>query len=138
MPTRRELKVLAEVKLKEAEALFGSGLYEGAVYIAGYVVELALKARICRLLDVQEYPDKGGYRGAYAVHDLRQLLLLAGLWKKLHVNGAVLANWSTAVSWSPDIRYRPTGTISEQDALLILNAIRHPVNGVLRWIKNYW
>ena len=44
MPTRQELKALSELRLKEAEALFGSGLYDGTVYLAGYVIELALKA----------------------------------------------------------------------------------------------
>ena len=57
MPTRNELKELAKLRLKEAETLFDAGLYDGAVYVCGYVIELALKARICKLLDISEYPS---------------------------------------------------------------------------------
>ena len=50
MPTRQELKKLAKIRLLEAKALFDKGLYDGACYLAGYVVALALKARICKVL----------------------------------------------------------------------------------------
>jgi len=56
---------LAALRLCEAEALFAAGLYDGSAYLCGYVVELALKARICRLLDVNKYPDSGKFRQAY-------------------------------------------------------------------------
>jgi HEPN domain-containing protein len=69
VPTRSELKALAELRLEEAEALFEAGCYNGAVYLAGYVVELALKARICRLLDSQEYPDTGVFKGCFRSTD---------------------------------------------------------------------
>ena len=45
MATRKELKELALLRLSEAETLFAAGLYDGAGYICGYVLELALKAR---------------------------------------------------------------------------------------------
>lgn len=46
MATREELQQLARLRLREAEALFAAGLYDGCVYLCGYVVELALKARM--------------------------------------------------------------------------------------------
>ena len=46
MPTRDELKALSRTRLKEAKTRYDGGLYDGASYLAGYVVELALKARI--------------------------------------------------------------------------------------------
>ena len=64
MATRQELKDLAELRLQEAEALFAAGLFDGAAYLAGYVVEFALKARICRVLDSIDYPDRGELRSA--------------------------------------------------------------------------
>ena len=84
MATPQQFKDLALLRLHEAEALFAVGLYDGAKYLAGYAVELALKARICRLLDVDEYPDTGALKRVYAVHDLDQLLLLAGLSKVMN------------------------------------------------------
>jgi len=139
MPTRNELKKLARLRLKEAETLFASRLYDGAVYLSGYVVEFALKARICKLLDVSEYPSSGKLKSVYAVHDFNQLLLLAGLQSKLDPNNvALFTNWSTATPWTPERRYSPKGTVSRADALQILDAVRDDHNGVLKWIMQYW
>lgn len=56
MPTRKELQDLAEIRLQEAKVLFEKEFYDGARYLAGYVIELALKARICKILDLDQYP----------------------------------------------------------------------------------
>ena len=53
-------------------------------------------------------------------------------------NAALFANWSVAQPWKPDRRYTARGTYSQQDALDILNAIRDPNVGILRWIAKYW
>ncbi len=139
MATYDELKDLAGLRLREAEALFAAGMYEGAAYISGYVVELALKARICRLLDVADYPDKGELKRVYAVHDLEQLLLLAGLRRTLDpMNQPLFDNWSTAAPWKPERRYAAMGSVNRQDAEDILNAIRDGNHGVLTWITTLW
>lgn len=139
MATYDELKDLADLRLREAEALYAAGLFDGAKYLSGYVVELALKARICRLLDQDEYPDKGRLKNVYAVHDLDQLLLLGGLEKSVNpANKALFDNWSTAALWKPDRRYDAAGSARQQDAEEILNAIRDSTNGVLTWIKTLW
>ena len=139
MPTRVELKELASLRLQEAETLYNAGQYDGAIYLAGYAVELALKARICRLLGLTDYPDQGKLKQVYAVHDLDQLLLLAGLKPKLDSsNQTLFSNWSTAVPWSPQWRYAAKGTYSQQGAIDVLDAIRDKTNGVFRWIKRYW
>jgi len=75
MPTRNELRELAKLRLREAETLFNAGLYDGSAYLCGYVIEFALKARICKLLGIDEYPASGRLKSAYAVHDFGQLLL---------------------------------------------------------------
>jgi len=139
MPTRSELKELAKLRLKEAETLFAARLYDGAVYLCGYAVEFALKARICRLLGVNEYPSSGNLKSVYAVHNFNQLLLLSGLQSKLDQNNvALFSNWSIATPWTPERRYSPKGTFSRADALEILDAVRDNPNGVLRWIMRYW
>jgi hypothetical protein len=113
MSTRNELKELAKLRLEEAETLFNAGLYDGAVYLCGYVVEMALKARICKLLDIDEYPSTGKLKSIYAVHDFYQLLLLSGLKNKVNsAHPELHANWSLTIPWSPEIRYQPRGTIS--------------------------
>jgi HEPN domain len=139
MATRKELKDLALLRLREAEALFAACLYDGSAYLCGYVVELALKARICRLLDVEEYPDHGKLRQAYAVHDLEQLLFLSALRGKLDpANKPLFDNWSIAVPWKPERRYDAAGSVSRQDAEEILNAVRDSTSGIFKWIKRYW
>lgn len=139
MATSQQLKDLAHLRLREAEALLAAGLYDGAKYLSGYVVELALKARICRLLDVDEYPEKGELKRVYAVHDLDLLLLLAGLRRAVDPsNNALFDNWSTAALWKPERRYEAAGSVTRQDAEDILNAIRDSPDGVLTWIKTLW
>jgi HEPN domain-containing protein len=138
MATRDQLKALAKTRLKEAEALFAAGLYDGAAYLSGYVVELALKARICRILAIRDYPDTGKYKQVYATHDFDQLLFLAGLRSKMQPNSSLFLKWSIASPWTPERRYSPVGTFTKQDAEDVLNVIRDPTDGILRWIKKHW
>ena len=139
MANRKQLQELALLRLHEAEALFHVGFYDGARYLVGYSIELALKARICRLLDVEEYPASGDLGRVYATHDLDRLLTLAGLRRKLDLSSpAVFANWSVATPWKPEQRYDRAGTVSKSNAEDILNAIRDKKSGVLTWIKKYW
>ena len=135
MATRKELKELASLRRTEAQVLFDAELYDGARYLAGYVLEVALKARICRVLDFEEYPDSGELRRLYATHDLDQLLKLSGLSRKLPLQEKVLFDsWSTAALWKPQRRYDVPGTAKRTDVRDILNAI----DEVLRWIRKYW
>ena len=46
MIDRAELRKIARERLKDAEALLKAGRYDGAVYLGGYVVELALKSQL--------------------------------------------------------------------------------------------
>jgi hypothetical protein len=114
-------------------------LYDGTAYLCGYSVEFALKARICKLLEINDYPDSGKMKQVYAVHDLGQLLLLAGLRNKLRsADIDIQANWYDATPWSPETRYRPKGSVSRSEAEKLLNAIRDNAKGVLQWIMKYW
>lgn len=146
MPTRHELKDLARLRLAEAETLFDAGFYDGAAYLCGYAVEFALKARICRLLGVNEYPPpvtgstSNRIKSAYTIHNFDQLLLLAGLKHKLDPtrNPDVWKNWSSATPWNPENRYSPKGTISRVQAEEMLEAVRNKPHGVLTWIMKFW
>jgi len=135
MATRNQLKHLALLRRRETQVLYEAGLYDGSRYLAGYVLELALKARICRVLDFEEYPDFGEFRRLYASHDLDQLLKLSGLSRKLSLQEKKLFDsWSTVALWKPERRYDVPGTAKRDDVRDILEA----VDEVLRWIKKYW
>src|ERR1700674_1441593 len=141
MATREQLKVLAQLRLQEARALFEAGFYDGCAYLCGYVVELALKARICAILNVDEYPSemKGQIRTAFRTHVFDDLKLLAGMEREISASTPVLlTNWSVASRWKPERRYEPPGTYDRIAAEEILNAIQTKPDGVLPCISLRW
>src|SRR5579864_3835156 len=145
MATREQLRTLADLRLREAEALFNTGLYDGCAYLCGYVVEFALKARVCATLGVTEYPEKIGdaKRGrlieAFRTHDFDELRLLAGMQNDPTIaTPSFLTNWSVAIRWKPERRYEPEGSYDREAALEILDAIRRQPDGVLACISLRW
>lgn len=135
MATRDELRALAQLRLREAEALLAAGLYDGCVYLCGYVVELGLKAVICATLRVSDYPDEPMFR----THDFEKLKLLAGLREQITAaNPALLKNWSVATQWKSEWRYEPAGTYAEARAKEIIEAIKADPDGVLPYLAQRW
>ena len=137
---RRNLQELSRLRLREAQELYKSRLYDGCVYLAGYAVELAPKARICRLLRVNEYPSSGDLARAFKVHSLEQLKLLAGLSAEIDVkrNKELFDNWSKAVVWNPEQRYETPGKYDASAAKIILDGVTTKPNGVLTWLSKRW
>lgn len=140
MATRQELKELARLRLREAEHLYREQLYDGCVYLCGYVVEFALKARICRVLKMNEYPESGDLGKIFRTHDFDVLKVLAGLTSEITVtaNNALFNNWSLATQWNPGYRYLPVGTSNATKAGDVLTSIKDKPNGVLTWISKRW
>ena len=54
-----ELDNIARARIEDARALLTAGRFDGATYLCGYAVEVALKARICRTLNWTEFPNTG-------------------------------------------------------------------------------
>lgn len=140
MATRLQLQELALLRLEEAETLYASGLYDGCAYLCGYVVELALKARLCAALGVTDYPEKGSrLREALKSHILEDLGLLAGMAHELTSSRPVLlANSSLVNEWRPEWRYEPKGSYDSKAAERLLDAIRTKPDGVLTCISARW
>jgi HEPN domain-containing protein len=139
--TRKDLQELSRLRLREAEALYKAHLYDGCVYLAGYAVELALKARICRVLRVKEYPPVTGDLGrAFKVHSLEHLKVLAGLSRDIDVskNKELFDNWSRAVTWDPEQRYGSPGKYTAAAARVILDGLTAKPNGVFTWLLKRW
>jgi hypothetical protein len=81
-----ELLNIAEERLKDAEALLAAERYDGAIYLGGYVVELALKSCICRILNWKGFPQtRGEFQNfqSFKTHDLDVLLSLSGAEDKI-------------------------------------------------------
>jgi hypothetical protein len=112
-----KLRRMARGRLRDAEVLLAAGRYDGAMYLCGYAIEAALKARICRVLKWPGYPSTRkefeGYQ-SFRTHDLDILLHLSGTEDKIKTNH--LAEWSIVTTWDSNVRYRPIGSTSFQDA----------------------
>lgn len=142
MPNRKELQQISKTRLKEVKALYRNRLYDGAAYLSGYVIETALKARICRILK-SDYLESGEIARSFLTHRLDNLVTLGGLRKEfdLEANSNInfKANWSLlAEGWNEALRYKPIGTSSQANVQLIINALEDTNDGVLTWIRRRW
>ena len=112
---------LARARRDDAAALIRSKRYDGAIYICGYAVELALKARICKTLGWTEFRTTDEYRSV-KTHSLEVLLRFSGVERKIKAKLGV--EWSAVKKWSPELRYDHTVAASASDAQRMLEATR--------------
>ena len=141
MPTRSELQQISQTRLTEARALFTAGLYDGASCLAGYAVETALKACICKLLDEDFPPGSGEVAKVYRTHRFDDLILLAGLRKQLMLKTADVdfqTNWSLVRSWSEAKRYEVIGSSDETKTQELLTALDDAACGIITWLATIW
>jgi HEPN domain-containing protein len=111
-----DLKEMARVRLADAEVLVAAGRYDGAAYLGGYAVELALKGRICQCLHWTHYRTEGAYGQFFKTHDLERLLDVSGF--SLEMKTKYITEWSVVNFWKPDsMRYQPIkNQVQEQAA----------------------
>lgn len=135
---REDLRALAQAKLDDATLLLRNERWSNAYYLAGYAVELGLKACIAVQFVSDVIPDRQLVNDIYK-HDLESLVGTAGLSAQLEENLSrdkdFATNWAIAVQWNEGSRYQ---SIDETSAQLLVNAIGDPTSGVLQWIKVYW
>lgn len=108
-----DLRKLARARLADAEALYQAGRLDGSAYMCGYVVELALKARICRTLKWLAYPQtRGEFEGlqSFKTHDLDMLLRMSG--RERVIKAKYIIEWSAVEKWDPEMRYARVGTVA--------------------------
>jgi len=128
---RQEFQVLAETRLVEAQVLFRNDRFDGAYYLAGYVIECALKACIAKRTRQDEFPDKEFARKVWT-HDLEKLLdatdiVIEGSESKL--------KWNVVKDWSENCRYQTHDAKKARDMLDAVSDVQH---GVLQCLKRYW
>ena len=143
--TRQEFQTIALLKLSESKSLLKRKHYDGCCYLAGYSLEVALKAVICRQMNNDRFFDiiRPETARAFKIHNLGELINLAGLSQELDdlkkTNPLLHDNWTyiqDTIKWSEQLRYK-TG-LSQQNAESMILAISEPKNGILKWIKKYW
>lgn len=138
-PTFSIFKKLAYKRSAEAEVLFKNKKYSGAYYLAGYCIELALKAKYSKQTKRNSFPPvKDIYNILYS-HNLNKLLEVSGLSTALaneSKNNTVLGtHWGVIKDWSEDSRYQE---IPKNEAESLLRAINDKSNGLLNWISKHW
>jgi len=93
MISQRELRSIARARLRDAQVLLAARRFDGAYYLGGYAVEVALKARMYRTLNWSGFPDAGReFQGLQSLKtpDLEILLRLSGLNRPNHRSSHVL------------------------------------------------
>jgi hypothetical protein len=136
--SRVDLQRLSQSKFDDALLLCQQKRYSSAYYLAGYAVEMGLKA--CAAKQVQQFqiPDRAFVNGIFT-HDLAKLVGLAGLTSELKasqdLDNLFSTNWAITAEWSPDSRYAITDSMSAE---WLLTAIGDDDHGVLKWIKAHW
>lgn len=121
MLARTDLLKIARGKLKDATVLFTNRRLDGASYICGYAVELTLKARICKTLKWKGYPESNSefqnYQ-SFRTHNLDVLLHLTG--REEFVKTNYMVEWSAVSQWESKSRYSIAGSVTMEDALLMI------------------
>lgn len=123
MISTADLHSTAREYLRAAKLLRTRRSCDASVYLCGYAVEIALKARICRTLKWTtgfpetnaEFQEKGPL---LKTHNLRMLLEYTTL--RSLVDSRLLKEWSEVIAWSPEQRYNPIGTktITDTDSMI--------------------
>jgi hypothetical protein len=120
-----DMQAVAHERLRDAEALHAAGRFDGCLYLCGYCVEIALKARICQTLNWEGFPEQPGefqfYR-SFQTHNFDILLHLSGLEEQ--VKRKYVHSWSVVGKWEPNQRYRLSGSTNTQEAEDMLAAAR--------------
>ena len=118
-----ELQRIAQARLDDAKALLFAGRYDGATYLCGYAIELALKFRVCQILNWPEFPSTRGdfqdYR-SFQTHDLDVLLHLSG--QEARIKRDHFTEWSIVAEWDPEVRYSVVGRVLQVSSELMVRA----------------
>ncbi len=135
--SKATLLTLSDARLLEARTLLEARLWSGAYYLAGYSMELRLKAHISVRFKTGVIPDRAELNKIYT-HNLKELVSLANL-REAHAeaqrsDSEFAARWSVAADWNEQSRY----IIWDQAAATaLLDAITAPQHGVMAWLARH-
>lgn len=144
------IRSIARLRLKEAQVLATNAQPEGAFYLAGYGVELILKAKVAERLGLpwlfdarftppaEQFAGLSDLRNLLKTHNLLLLLAVAGLKPAYDQQQKASKDFfkykSLLESWSEGIRYQLPGSVLAPDAQNFLNFLTAPT-GFLQWIE---
>jgi HEPN domain-containing protein len=127
---------LAEAKLEDARLLLSAGRAANAYYLAGYAVELMLKAIVSARFRTDTLPDRAVSTQVF-VHDLRKLTSLAllevALKEREEADAGFRARLQIVLRWTEESRY---GQYGADEATALIDAVDNPKHGVLTWLRS--
>jgi HEPN domain-containing protein len=133
---KARLVELAEAKLEDAKLLLSAGRADNAYYLAGYAVELMLKAILSGRFREHTLPDRALVSQLYS-HDLARLTRLAlldvALQRHEEGDGDFRSRWEIVLRWTEESRY---GEYDRDVTAALIEAIENPEHGVLPWLRN--
>ncbi|MEK7560338.1 MAG: hypothetical protein AAB539_00060 [Patescibacteria group bacterium] len=150
--TNEELQFITNGRLESAQILIEHHDWFWASYTMAMTLECALKAAICKTLNLRAYPDPKSMRNdkiinIFYTHEFEQLKLLAGLNEVFSPSSGepeIVRNWSEFTkefpgSWS-DIRYdyNKQQQFDAAKAPPLYKNLTHPKNGIITKIKEKW
>jgi hypothetical protein len=119
-----DLSAAAAERLDDALILPANNRFASAIAMGLYSLEISLKAKICSRLTHRPKP--------FEIHDFDELLLLAGLSRRLDDPAAMRgkSNWVAIVTGQAqhvnDLRYLPSTHVNGLQAQLLLQQLRDP------------
>jgi HEPN domain-containing protein len=133
---KARLVKLAEAKVEDAKLLLSVGRAANAYYLAGYAVELMLKAILSGRFRENTLPDRALVSQLYS-HDLARLTRLAlldvALQQHEESDGDFRSRWEIVLRWTEESRY---GEHDGDATAALIEAIENPEHGVLPWLRN--
>ena len=119
-----DLDGTAREYLRAAKLLRTRRSYDASVYLCGYAIGIALKARICRTLHwttgFSETSTEFKLKSNLKTHDLEALLEFTGIQDKIKLR--YFADWAIVNKWKPEQRYSPPGTKTPVEARDMIQA----------------
>jgi HEPN domain-containing protein len=127
---------LAEAKLEDAKLLLSAGRAANAYYLAGYAVELMLKAIVSARFRTDTLPDRAVSTQVF-VHDIRKLISLAllevALKEREKADAGFQARLQIVLRWTEESRY---GQYGVDEATALIDAVDNSEHGVLSWLRS--
>jgi HEPN domain-containing protein len=135
-----ELRAMAISRLKDAEILVKNKRYDGAYYLAGYVVEYSLKAVIAKLIPQKVYGfpstrEDFNILSNLKEHNFEKLLEIIKPYKtdQASFKDKFKKEWGVILLWTPEIRYNIVNKITLQETELIIETCKTLYNEINSW-----
>ncbi|HLX60057.1 MAG TPA: hypothetical protein VKX17_02125 [Planctomycetota bacterium] len=127
------IRIIADARLRDFEALWKAGHFHSAVYMAGYAVEGYLKCAICKTLKIPQLPTD------FEFHNLEPLLFYSGFYYELMSDTVVHPSFlGIQKFWKVEMRYDdPTlSSIDDKTCILLDTWLNDSVKGLVPWFRS--